>query len=293
MHNQELADYPAGVFDEVVAWLARGHRRRRMAAGVPRDRLIVDPGIGFGKTTADNLELLHRLAELKAALGGLPLLVGTSRKRFIGELLGGAAPDQRLEGTRRQRRPGHRRRRRHRARPRRRRHHEDACASRTGWSGDERRESTRPDHPARDAVHGPPRRPDWEKETAQPFEVDLVLHADLAPAAEPDDARRHGRLRRLFDAGPRRSSRAARSTCSRRWQARSPTPCSPRPPGWSTTSRSASASQRPRCPAPLRRSRRRSSAAAASRVGLVSPAGSSPSVTLDLERPSCRAPRGG
>ena len=63
------------------------------------DRLIVDPGIGFGKTPAQSVELLHRLGELKAALGGLPLLVGTSRKRFIGELLGGAAPDQRLEGT--------------------------------------------------------------------------------------------------------------------------------------------------------------------------------------------------
>jgi dihydropteroate synthase len=59
----------------------------------------VDPGIGFGKGTAHNLELLHRLAELKETLGGLPLLIGTSRKRFIGELLDGAAPDERVEGT--------------------------------------------------------------------------------------------------------------------------------------------------------------------------------------------------
>jgi dihydropteroate synthase len=59
----------------------------------------VDPGIGFGKGTAANLELLHRLAELKEALGGLPLLIGTSRKRFLGELLGGAGPEDRLEGT--------------------------------------------------------------------------------------------------------------------------------------------------------------------------------------------------
>ncbi len=76
----------------------RSPRRRRAACA--RDRLIVDPGIGFGKATDENLELLHRLAELKAALGGLPLLVGTSRKRFLGELLGGAAPDDRVEGTR-------------------------------------------------------------------------------------------------------------------------------------------------------------------------------------------------
>ena len=69
-----------------------------MAAGVARDRILVDPGIGFGKTAEHNLEILHRLAELKAALG-LPLLVGTSRKRFIGQLLGDAPPDDRVEGT--------------------------------------------------------------------------------------------------------------------------------------------------------------------------------------------------
>lgn len=98
MHNRERADYAGPVFDEVVAWLdaAVGDAQ---AAGVARERIIVDPGIGFGKTPEHSVELLHRLAELKAALGALPLLVGTSRKRFIGELLGGAAPDRRLEGT--------------------------------------------------------------------------------------------------------------------------------------------------------------------------------------------------
>ena len=97
MHNKELAEYP-GVFDEVVARL-RAAIDRALAAGVARERLIVDPGIGFGKTPAHSIELLHRLGELKAALGGLPLLVGTSRKRVIGELLGGAPPDERIEGT--------------------------------------------------------------------------------------------------------------------------------------------------------------------------------------------------
>ncbi|HSJ00652.1 MAG TPA: dihydropteroate synthase [Patescibacteria group bacterium] len=98
MHNQEAIDYPDGVLDHVVAWLreavAAAERR-----GVRRDRLIVDPGIGFGKGSAENLELLHRLEELKDALDGLPMLVGTSRKRFLGELLGGTAPDDRIEGT--------------------------------------------------------------------------------------------------------------------------------------------------------------------------------------------------
>jgi dihydropteroate synthase len=98
MHNKEVAEYPDGLFAEVSAWLA-GAVADAIEAGVPRERLIVDPGIGFGKTPAHSIEILHRLAELKDALGGLPLLVGTSRKRVIGELLGGAAPAERLEGT--------------------------------------------------------------------------------------------------------------------------------------------------------------------------------------------------
>jgi dihydropteroate synthase len=98
MHNQESPGYAGGVFETVVGWLrtasaAAGER------GVARERIIVDPGIGFGKGTDENLELLHRLGELKAALDGLPLLVGASRKRFLGELLDGAEPDDRIEGT--------------------------------------------------------------------------------------------------------------------------------------------------------------------------------------------------
>lgn len=98
MHNQEGTDYPDGVVAGVVRWL----REATVAAerhGVRRDRLIVDPGIGFGKGSQENLELLHRLRELKAALDGLPVLVGTSRKRFLGELLAGAPADDRVEGT--------------------------------------------------------------------------------------------------------------------------------------------------------------------------------------------------
>lgn len=98
MHNQDRIDYPAGVFPAVVGWLLESVARAE-ARGVARDRIIVDPGIGFGKGTRENLELLHRLAELKAELGGLPVLVGASRKRFLGELLNGAAPDDRVEGT--------------------------------------------------------------------------------------------------------------------------------------------------------------------------------------------------
>jgi dihydropteroate synthase len=98
MHNQDEHGYPAGVFETVVGFL-RMATETAVGRGVALERIIVDPGIGFGKGTEENLELLHRLAELKAALDGMPLLVGTSRKRFLGELLDGAAPDDRVEGT--------------------------------------------------------------------------------------------------------------------------------------------------------------------------------------------------
>jgi dihydropteroate synthase len=98
MHNQEDADYPDGVFQTVLDWL-RTAADAAEARGVARERIVVDPGIGFGKGTDENLELLHRLGELKAGLGGLPVLVGTSRKRFLGELLDGAPASDRVEGT--------------------------------------------------------------------------------------------------------------------------------------------------------------------------------------------------
>lgn len=65
-------------------------------AGVPRENIIVDPGIGFGKTVEQNLELIFRLRELKTL--GFPMLVGPSRKSFIGYTLD-VPPEDRLEGT--------------------------------------------------------------------------------------------------------------------------------------------------------------------------------------------------
>lgn len=65
-------------------------------AGIGDERIILDPGIGFGKTVAQNLELLDRLDELRSL--GYPLLVGSSRKSFIGYTLD-LPPDQRVEGT--------------------------------------------------------------------------------------------------------------------------------------------------------------------------------------------------
>ncbi len=66
------------------------------AAGIPDEHIILDPGIGFGKTVEQNLELIDRLDEIRAL--GYPLLLGPSRKSFIGYTLN-LPPDQRVEGT--------------------------------------------------------------------------------------------------------------------------------------------------------------------------------------------------
>jgi dihydropteroate synthase len=67
--------------------------------GVARASIAVDPGFGFGKSHGQNVELLARLARIAAAFPDFPLLVGTSRKRFVGALLGGAPVGERLHGT--------------------------------------------------------------------------------------------------------------------------------------------------------------------------------------------------
>ena len=68
-----------------------------LAAGIERERLAIDPGIGFGKSPEGNLELLHHLAELHQL--GCPILLGTSRKSFIGKVLQQDDPGRRLAGT--------------------------------------------------------------------------------------------------------------------------------------------------------------------------------------------------
>jgi dihydropteroate synthase len=71
--------------------------RLALEAGIREDRIIIDPGIGFGKTFDHNLQLLRDLQEFKVF--HRPILVGVSRKAFIGHLLGGLPADERLEGT--------------------------------------------------------------------------------------------------------------------------------------------------------------------------------------------------
>jgi dihydropteroate synthase len=84
------------VFAEVRDWLV-GRARALEDAGVKHARICLDPGIGFGKTLEHNLTLLRRLPELAAL--GYPLLVGVSRKRFIGALTGVEQPAERLAGS--------------------------------------------------------------------------------------------------------------------------------------------------------------------------------------------------
>ncbi len=84
------------IVSDVVRFLAVSIDRA-LAAGVAWERIIIDPGIGFGTTPQENLTLLRRLGELRAL--GRPILLGVSRKSTIGLVLGGLSPEQRVEGT--------------------------------------------------------------------------------------------------------------------------------------------------------------------------------------------------
>ena len=94
MHNRAEPRY-ADVVQEVRDDLRRAVDRS-IAAGVARSSIVIDPGIGFGKTADQNLALLHGLAALRDL--GLPILLGTSRKSTLGKVLG-LPPDQRVEAT--------------------------------------------------------------------------------------------------------------------------------------------------------------------------------------------------
>jgi dihydropteroate synthase len=93
MHREpSYRDVMGEVADELEEALRRGED-----AGVPRESMIVDPGIGFAKDAGHSLEAMRRLGELQRL--DRPVLVGPSRKSFIGTVLGGAPPAQRLFGT--------------------------------------------------------------------------------------------------------------------------------------------------------------------------------------------------
>jgi dihydropteroate synthase len=94
---QTMQDDPqyANVVNEIVAYL-NGRLDALAKRGIERERIVVDPGVGFGKTAAHNVEILSRIAELHAL--GRPVLIGHSRKQFLGKLLGRKI-DERTSGT--------------------------------------------------------------------------------------------------------------------------------------------------------------------------------------------------
>ncbi len=91
---RDLTDY-ADVTDDVRTFLAR-RAEELQQAGVARDAIVIDPGVGFAKTAEQSLRIVATLGAIAAL--GYPVLVGTSRKSFIGHVLG-LPEDQRLEGT--------------------------------------------------------------------------------------------------------------------------------------------------------------------------------------------------
>jgi dihydropteroate synthase len=95
MHNQDGTDYDGDLMEEIKRVLGAA-TEAAVLAGVKRERVWIDPGIGFGKTADHNWEVMRRLDELTEL--GQPILIGTSRKSFIGKLLDLPVTD-RIEGT--------------------------------------------------------------------------------------------------------------------------------------------------------------------------------------------------
>jgi len=95
MHNREAADPAIDIMADIAAFFSRSLDIADRA-GIARDKIVLDPGIGFGKTPAQSIIAIARLGELRSF--GLPLLVGASRKRFI-DSVSPAPPDQRIGGS--------------------------------------------------------------------------------------------------------------------------------------------------------------------------------------------------
>jgi dihydropteroate synthase len=95
MHNRDSADAGLDIIADVVAFFARSLDIAERA-GIARENIVLDPGIGFGKTPEQSIQCLARLAEFKRF--GLPLLVGASRKRFINTVTP-SPPDDRIGGS--------------------------------------------------------------------------------------------------------------------------------------------------------------------------------------------------
>jgi dihydropteroate synthase len=97
MHNRETIDAACSILDDMRRFFDRS-LAIAAAAGIERGRIILDPGIGFGKTKAQNLQAMREVGALRAAYG-CPILVGISRKSLFAALIGARAVEDRLIGT--------------------------------------------------------------------------------------------------------------------------------------------------------------------------------------------------
>ena len=95
MHNRDAADPAIDIVADVMAFFTRS-LEIAARAGIARESIVLDPGIGFGKTPEQSIICLARLAEFRSF--GLPLLVGASRKRFINSVTP-SPPDERIGGS--------------------------------------------------------------------------------------------------------------------------------------------------------------------------------------------------
>jgi dihydropteroate synthase len=95
MHNREAPDASLDIMADVKAFFSRSLDLAALA-GIARERIVLDPGIGFGKTAEQSITMIARLSELRSF--GLPLLIGLSRKRFI-ESVSPSKPGERIGGS--------------------------------------------------------------------------------------------------------------------------------------------------------------------------------------------------
>ncbi|WP_027701852.1 dihydropteroate synthase [Metaclostridioides mangenotii] len=95
MHNQDGTEYKDDIMTSIKSFLNKSIEIA-LNAGVKKEKIVLDPGIGFGKTFEQNIEVLKRMVELKDL--GYPILLGTSRKRVIANVLN-TDPKDRMEGT--------------------------------------------------------------------------------------------------------------------------------------------------------------------------------------------------
>ncbi|MBN2651947.1 MAG: dihydropteroate synthase, partial [Spirochaetales bacterium] len=97
MHNQDGNDYDSDIIEEIIKYF-RNSIEIAKKIGITDDKIILDPGIGFGKSPEQNIEVMARLKELRAAFPHT-MLLGTSRKSMFGHIIKGSRPEERVIGT--------------------------------------------------------------------------------------------------------------------------------------------------------------------------------------------------